>query len=78
MSLSENELTVIQHLSTSGGTGNVMEVLNLDQSAFDHGFTIANNMQNKDLIKLLYSNFNKNQIVVAITLLGYNAAKGML
>ncbi len=78
MSLSENELTVIQHLSTSGGTGNVMEVLNLDQSAFDHGFTIANNMQNKDLIKLLYSNFNKNQIVVEITLLGYNAAKGML
>lgn len=75
MSLNENELTVIQHLSTSGGTGNVMEVLNLYQSAFDNGFTIANDMQNKDLIKLLYSNFNNNQIVVEITLLGYNAAK---
>jgi len=75
MGLSEAELTIIQHLAKAGGTGNVMEFLNLDPSEFDKGFTIANNMQNKDLVKLLYSNFNKNMVVVEITLVGYNAAR---
>jgi hypothetical protein len=75
MNLSEEELTIIQQLAKTGGTGNVMEFLNFSPSDFDRGFSIANDMQNKDLVKLLYSNFNKNLIVVETTLLGYNASK---
>jgi hypothetical protein len=42
---------------------------------FDVGFQFANEMQNKDLVKLLYSNFNKNLIVVELTLLGIKEGK---
>ncbi len=75
MDLTEQERTIIQHLAKAGGTGNVMEFLLLSPSDFDKGFSIANDMQNKDLVKLLYSNFNKNLIVVETTLLGYNASR---
>ena len=75
MNLTEEELTIIQHLAKAGGTGNVMEFLNFNPTDFDKGFSIANEMQNKDLVKLVYSNFNKNLIVVETTLLGYNASK---
>jgi hypothetical protein len=75
MDLTEEELIIIQHLAKAGGTGNVMEFLNYGPSDFDKVFFIANDMQNKDLVKLLYSNFNKNLIVVETTLLGYNASK---
>ena len=75
MKLREEELTIIQNLAKAGGTGNVMEFLNLGSTDFEKGFSIANEMQNKDLLKLLYSNFNKNTVVVEITLVGYNAAK---
>lgn len=75
MILTEEELTIIQHLAKAGGTGNVMEFLNFNPTDFDKGFSIANEMQNKDLVKLLYSNFNKNLIVVETTLVGYNASK---
>lgn len=75
MNLNEPELIIIQNLAKAGGTGNVMEFLNLSSADFDKGFSIANEMQNKDLVKLLYSNFNKNLVVVEITLVGYNAAK---
>ncbi len=75
MDLTDQELTIIQHLAKAGGTGNVMEFLNFSPSDFERGFSIANELQNKDLIKLLYSNFNKNLIVVEATLLGYNASR---
>lgn len=57
------------------GTGNVMEALNWDATRFDQGFALANEMQNLDLVKLLYSNFNKNLIVVELTLIGVSKAK---
>ena len=75
MNLTEEELIIIQHLAKAGGTGNVMEFLNFSPTDFDKGFSIANEMHNKDLVKLLYSNFNKNLIVVETTLVGYNASK---
>jgi hypothetical protein len=53
-----------------GTTGNVMEFLGFGQSDFQRGFDIANEMQNRDLVKLLYSNFNQNRIIVEFTLLG--------
>lgn len=70
MQLTETELLVLQSLVKKGTMGNVMEFLNWPQSDFDKGFEFANNLQNKDLVKLLYSNFNKNLIVVELTLVG--------
>ena len=47
-----------------------MEFLKYDAIDFQKGFEVANNMQNLDYVKLLYSNFNKNLVVVELTLLG--------
>lgn len=63
---------ILSFIRGKGGTGNVMEALIWDSSRFDEGFAIANDMQNRDLVKLLYSNFNKNLVVVELTLLGQN------
>jgi hypothetical protein len=52
------------------GFGDLMEALAWDQDNFQNGFELANNMQNMDLVKLLYSNFNQNKIVIEFTLLG--------
>lgn len=73
MSLNEIELIVLRNLVKKGGIGNVMEFLNYSQTDFDKGFEFANNLQNKDLVKLLYSNFNKNLVVVELTLIGTKA-----
>ena len=70
MILSKTHLDVLKHLVKAGGTGNVMEFLKYDASDFQKGFDVANDMQNLDYVKLLYSNFNKNLVVVELTLLG--------
>jgi hypothetical protein len=69
----QNENTinqVIKGVGDQGGTGNVMEALQLSQVDFQSGFDLANNIQNMDLVKLLYSNYNQNKIIVEFTLLG--------
>ncbi|MCW5911818.1 MAG: hypothetical protein KIT62_12125 [Cyclobacteriaceae bacterium] len=70
MNLTDTELHVLQNLVKKGGMGNVQELLNYPPEEFDKAFEFANNLQNKDLVKLLYSNFNKNLIVVELTLVG--------
>lgn len=70
MDLTETEKHVLQSLVKKGSIGNIMEFLNWPAAEFDRGFEFANNLQNKDLVKLLYSNFNKNLIVVELTLEG--------
>lgn len=60
---------VIENIG-SRGFGNVMEALDWNQDNFQNGFNLANTMQNMDLIKLLYSNFNQNKIIIEFTLLG--------
>ena len=72
MNSSNTHLDILKHLVKAGGTGNVMEFLKYDASDFQKGFDLANDMQNQDYLKLLYSNFNKNLIVVELTLLGRN------
>lgn len=47
-----------------------MEILGYSHADFQKGFDIAIEMQNRDLVKLLYSNFNQNKIIVEFTLLG--------
>ena len=54
----------------SRGFGDVMEALTWTQDNFQNGFDLANDMQNMDLVKLIYSNFNQNKIVIEFTLLG--------
>lgn len=61
---------VIKGIGDHGATGNVMEILALTSEAFQQGFDLAVDMQNRDLVKLLYSNFNQNKIIVEFTLLG--------
>jgi hypothetical protein len=61
--------TVINEIGKTGGTGNVMEALGYTAENFQKGFDLANDMQNQDLVKLIYSNFNQNKIVVEFTLL---------
>ena len=54
----------------SRGFGDAMEALNWSQEDFQRGFDLVNDMQNMDLIKLIYSNFNQNKIIIEFTLLG--------
>lgn len=75
MELIASELSILTYLVTQGGTGNVMDALSFDATRFDEAFTLALGMENKDLVKLLYSNFNKKLIVAELTLLGYNAIR---
>ena len=68
----KQEALINQVLKSIGsrGFGDVMEALEWNQDNFQHGFDLANTMQNMDLIKLIYSNFNQNKIVIEFTLLG--------
>jgi hypothetical protein len=63
-------MKVIMGVGDNGTTGNVMEILGYPQLDFQKGFDIANEMQNRDLVKLLYSNFNQNKVIIEFTLLG--------
>lgn len=74
------DLTKIQHhvlkgLVASGGTGNAIELLKNEITEFQAGFDFVNDLQNLDLVKILYSNFNKNLVVAELTLLGEQLAK---
>jgi hypothetical protein len=75
MKAKQEHIQLLQELNRKSGTGNVMEILGWDANRFDEGFAIANDMQNLDLVKLLYSNFNKNLVVVELTLLGEQEGK---
>jgi hypothetical protein len=66
---------VIKGIGDNGTTGNVMDILALLSSDFQIGFDLAVEMQNRDLVKLLYSNFNQNKIILEFTLLGRAAYK---
>lgn len=48
---------------------NVIEALGYNQDQFQQAFDIALEMDNQNLVKLLYSNFNTGKIVVEFTLL---------
>lgn len=70
MALTKEEIKVLSKITEPGGTGNVMEILEWPTSRFEEGFMLANDMQNSNLVKLLYSNFNKNLVVAELTLVG--------
>lgn len=66
----ENEIAaVLSSKPDNSDTGNVMEILGYSSEEFQKGFDIALEMQNRNLVKLLYSNFNANKIIIEFTLL---------
>jgi hypothetical protein len=62
--------TIIKGIGDQGGTGNVLQTLTDTHYDFEQVFGFANEIQNMDLIKLLYSNYTQNKIIVEFTLLG--------
>lgn len=75
MESSDRYNQVVRWAHRQGGTANAMEALGWDATRFDEGFAIANELQNLDWVKLLYSNYNKNLVVVELTLLGRQQAE---
>ena len=49
---------------------NVLEILGYGNDQFQQAFDIALEMDNRNLVKLLYSNFNAGKVIVEFTLLG--------
>jgi len=66
---------LLQFIHQKGGTGNVMEALGWDSSRFEEGSRIALALDNLNYAKMLYSNFNKNLVVIELTLVGISMAK---
>lgn len=49
---------------------NVLEVLDYTNEKFQHAFDVALEMDRRNLVKLLYSNFSAGKVIVEFTLLG--------
>jgi hypothetical protein len=49
---------------------NVVEALAVTPENFQHAFDVALEMENRNLVKLLYSNFNAQKVIVELTLPG--------
>jgi hypothetical protein len=66
----ENEINkVLQARRADTDMINVIEVLGYDANNFQKAFDIALQMENRNLVKLIYSNFNALKVVVEFTLL---------
>lgn len=63
-------LAIIKGLGDIGGFGNVMKILGYERSEHQLGFDLANEMQNRDYIKLLYASYTQNVISVEMLLPG--------
>ncbi|GHM99394.1 hypothetical protein WSM22_08840 [Cytophagales bacterium WSM2-2] len=70
-----DHIAILKFIHQKGITGNVMEALGWDSSRFEEGAQIALDMDNLNYVKLIYSNFNKNLVVVELTLVGIAKAK---
>ena len=61
--------TVLQSIQPDTDMIDVMKALGYGSDQFEHAFDVAREMDNQNLVKLLYSNFNTQKVVVEITLL---------
>jgi hypothetical protein len=67
----EKEITtVLQSRKPDTDMVNVLEALGYGTDRFQQAFDVALEMENRNLVKLLYSNFNVGKVVVEFTLLG--------
>jgi len=66
----ENEIaTVLQARKPDTDMINVIEALNYSPDKHQQAFDIALEMDNRNLVKLLYSNFDAGKVIVEFTLL---------
>ena len=49
---------------------NIIEALGYGSDQYQQAFDIALEMDNRSLVKLLYSNFNAGKVIVEFTLIG--------
>jgi hypothetical protein len=61
---------VVKGLGEANSIANVPDLLKFDGNHFQEAFDIANEMQNQDLVKLLYAFQPKNTVNVEVTLEG--------
>lgn len=64
---------IIQVLKSRNGVSdmlNMMEALRFGSDRFQLAFDIALEMENRNLVKLLYSNYSAGKVVVEFTRLG--------
>lgn len=61
---------VLQSRKSDSDMINIMDVLDLSQDQFQLAFDLGLEMENRNLVKLIYSNFNAGKVVVEFTLLG--------
>jgi hypothetical protein len=54
---------------------NVVEALGTTRETFQQAFDVALEMENRNLVKMLYSNYNIGKIVVELTLPGIALSK---
>lgn len=62
-------LTILKARSKTSNIVNVMDAFNYSSENFQKAFDIALEMENRNLVKLLYSNFQAGKVVVEFTLL---------
>jgi hypothetical protein len=66
----EKEITtILQSRRVETDMLNVIEALDYGPDQFQQAFDIALEMDNRNLVKLLYSNFDARKVVVEFTLL---------
>ncbi|MEO7991885.1 MAG: hypothetical protein ABI663_20185 [Chryseolinea sp.] len=61
--------TILQSRKSDTDMLNIMEALQYGQDKFQEAFDIALEMDNKSLVKLIYSNFSAGKVIVEFTLL---------
>lgn len=67
----EKEITtILQARRPDTDMLNIIEVLGYNADQYQRAFDIALEMDNRSLVKLLYSNFNTGKVIVEFTLLG--------
>jgi hypothetical protein len=64
----------LKHTGEAGSIWNVVDLLKEKPEGFQFCFDLANDMQNNDLVKLLYA-FFPSKVMVEMTLEGVKAAK---
>jgi endonuclease III len=70
MNFEKEIATILSSRRSDSDMANIMEMLAHSPDEFQKGFDIALEMENRNLVKLIYSNFNANKIIVEFTLLG--------
>lgn len=66
---------VLQSRLTTSNMINVVDALGYTEDQFQQAFEVALEMDNQNLAKLLYSNFNTRKIVIEFTLLAYDTPR---